>query len=148
MVWGAFCGGTKGPLVILQGQQTAADLVFNVYQLALRPFVEHMERAPYVLGCQQLTLMEDGAPIHTARVSQEWRERNGLVKLQWPPHSPDMNPIENLWKKIKLQVSTFYQPQTMDKLQAAITAAWNDIPSQHLDQLFKTMPKRMQEIID
>ncbi|MBW0525207.1 hypothetical protein O181_064922 [Austropuccinia psidii MF-1] len=66
MVWGAFCGGTKGPLVILQGQQTATDLVSNVYQPALQPFVKHMEWAPYVLGCQQLTLMEDGAPIHTA----------------------------------------------------------------------------------
>ncbi|MBW0549734.1 hypothetical protein O181_089449 [Austropuccinia psidii MF-1] len=141
MVWGAFCGGTKG-------RQTATDLVSNVYQPALRPFIKHMEWAPYVLGRQQLTLMEDRAPIHTSRVSQEWRERNCLVKLQWPPHSPNMNPIENLWKKIKLQVSTFYQPQTMDKLQAAITASWNDIPSQHLDQLFKTMPKRMQEIID
>ncbi|MBW0476416.1 hypothetical protein O181_016131 [Austropuccinia psidii MF-1] len=126
MVWGAFCGGTKG-------QKTATELVANVYLLALWPFAEHMEWAPYVLGHQRLTLMEDGAPIHIAQVSQEWCKHNALVKLQCPPHSPNMNPIENLWKKIKLQVSTFYQPQTMDELQAAITASWNDIPSQHLN---------------
>ncbi|MBW0549197.1 hypothetical protein O181_088912 [Austropuccinia psidii MF-1] len=141
MVWGAFMWRHKRP-------PCDSPRPTNCHQPALWPFVEHMEWAPYVLGCQQLTLMRDGAPIHTSRVSQDWHERNGLVKLQWPPHSPDMNPIENLWKKIELQVSTFYQPQPMDELQAAITAAWNDIPSQHLDQLFKTMPKRRQEIID
>ncbi|MBW0568654.1 hypothetical protein O181_108369 [Austropuccinia psidii MF-1] len=98
MVWGAFIGSTKGPLVFLDGTQTAARFIKQVYEPHLRPFYNHMVNAPYIRTCDCIAMMEDGVPIHTTQISNKWQAANQIDKLPWPAHSPDLNPIENVWK--------------------------------------------------
>uniref|UniRef100_A0A672ZV02 Tc1-like transposase DDE domain-containing protein n=1 Tax=Sphaeramia orbicularis TaxID=375764 RepID=A0A672ZV02_9TELE len=44
------------------------------------------------------TFQQDGAPAHTANVTQTWlREENNITLLDHPTCSPDLNPIENIW---------------------------------------------------
>jgi hypothetical protein len=44
---------------------------------------------------------QDGAPAHTARQTQEWRAANCpdfIGKDEWPPNSPDLNPMDfSVW---------------------------------------------------
>ena len=96
MVWGAFTGFDKSSLVFLsQGKWTAADFVKNVYDATLSAFY-FMHDAP-----SELVLIEDGAPVHHSKLPQLWRQVYRMQKLCWPPNSPDLNPIKNLWKLIK-----------------------------------------------
>ncbi|MBW0516789.1 hypothetical protein O181_056504 [Austropuccinia psidii MF-1] len=68
MIWACFIGSTKGPLVFLNGPLNAAAFIEQVYDPALLPFLNQMANAPYIQGRQNITMMEDGAPIHTARL--------------------------------------------------------------------------------
>ena len=64
---------------------------------------------------------QDGAPAHTARQTQEWLKVNCtdfIAKDQWPPNSPDLNPLDyHVWGAMlqafhKLQS----KPQTIPEL--------------------------------
>ncbi|MBW0530837.1 hypothetical protein O181_070552 [Austropuccinia psidii MF-1] len=148
MIWGGFCAAHRSSIVFLDGRMNSQEMVRQVYRPALRPFVEQMEQAPWIRGRHRLLLMEDNAPIHTAAVSNQWRERNGILKMEWPAHSPDLNPIENIWKSMKSQISKLYQPQNLEELKHAIRSCWSDIHPGILNDYLRSMPRRMQMVID
>ena len=47
--------------------------------------------------------MQDEASIHRA-AEEELNEEGVNVLPSWPPHSPDLNPIENLWANMKREL--------------------------------------------
>src|SRR6218665_1008159 len=63
--------------------------------------VQRME-IKVIEDCKQLMpagfiFQKDGAPAHTARVTQEWLHANCpeiIEKYRWPPNSPDLNPLD------------------------------------------------------
>ena len=56
---------------------------------------------------QHLVLIQDGARYHTSRLMTEFftAHTDRLTRYQLPSYSPDFNPIEFLWKKVKKQAT-------------------------------------------
>jgi transposase len=54
---------------------------------------------------QPIILLQDGARYHTSKAMQQCfaRHADRLTVYQLPSYSPDYNPIEKLWKKIKAE---------------------------------------------
>jgi transposase len=54
-----------------------------------------------------IILIQDGARYHTSKATREFLEQHidRLLVYQLPSYSPDYNPIEYLWKKIKTQAT-------------------------------------------
>ena len=64
-------------------------------------------------------------PHHSPRV-RELIEAAGCRALYLPPYSPDLNPIENMWSKVKGHLRSA-AARTCDALQQAVTDALNAV---------------------
>jgi transposase len=93
-------------------------------------------------------LMEDGAPIHRSMAARTWRERNDIEVLPWPAQSPDLNPIEHIWKVLKVAVSKRTPPvRTEDELRMALVDEWSKISPDMVSKVVENMPRRVKAVI-
>ena len=78
-----------------------------------------------VLQAGDLVIM-DNLATHKVQGVREAIEAAGARLLYLPPYSPDFNPIENLWSKIK-QILRSMSPRTQAELLAAAGIAFDAI---------------------
>ncbi len=83
----------------------------------------------------------DNDPKHTARATKEWLRKKYFKVLEWPSQSPDLNPIENLWRELKVHVAQ-RQPQNITALEEICMEEWAKIPATVCENLVKTYRKR------
>jgi len=61
-------------------------------------------------------LMHDGAPCHRSLSTQLYLEKKKICYIcDWPPQSPDLNIIENIWSILKKNVAKRFTG-TIEKL--------------------------------
>jgi len=74
---------------------------------------------------KHIILIQDGAPYHKSKAMRKFFEKNSnrITVYRLPSYSPDYNPIEKLWKKIKeKEVHLHYFP-TFDSLKNKVNEA-------------------------
>jgi transposase len=55
--------------------------------------------------------MEDGAKVHKGKARLP-RLNKGIRGFKWPPSSPDLNPIEKVWRWMKHKITMLPNPPT------------------------------------
>ena len=151
MVWAGFCGRDRTNLHRMTRDPTAPRGGYSATS-----YVEVLEENIPTIYEPGLLFIQDNAPIHTARKVREWFDENSIDVLVWPPYSPDLNPIEHLWFRLK-QLVYQVNPQieqvkgdidtVRDALWDALEQAWHLIEEDILDQLVDSMQRRVEAVI-
>ena len=69
---------------------------------------------------EDVIFQQDNAPCHTAHKIRDFFNANNIKTMNWPPNSPDLNCIENLWSWLDTKLSKI-QIFNLDQLQEEIT---------------------------
>lgn len=141
MIWGSISGNGKGPMVVWRkewGNITADSYIKHIIPQILVDLEDHPE----------LQVMEDNAPSHKAAKTQRYWGLFEVFPMEWPPCSPDLNPIENVWREIKRLIRNMEKlPRTVEEMQEAFRWAWDQVTDDYVISLVNTMPERMAAVI-
>ncbi|GBC13583.2 IS630 family transposase [Rhizophagus irregularis DAOM 181602=DAOM 197198] len=92
---------------------------------------------------------QDNAPIHTAKITKNWLKKNKIAIIDWPENSPDLNPIENIWKQLKDNIQarkTF--PRTVGELKVALSEEWENLDCSIFEEVVASMPQRINAVLE
>lgn len=138
MVWGCFSKFGVGNLVKIDGRMTAASYV-DVLSENLATSAEKMHLGSFIF-------QQDNDPKHTSRLATRFFEENDIEKLNWPAQSPDLNPIEHLWSILDSRIPKISRTN-LESFFLEMRRQWVNIPSEILENLVRSMPKRLRAVI-
>ncbi|GFU21600.1 transposable element Tcb2 transposase [Trichonephila clavipes] len=95
-----------------------------------------------------IILMEDNCRPHRANLVEDFLFEKGIVRMEWPACSPDMNPIEHVWNGLGRRVADRQPPpQTLQELKRALLEEWDRIPQLVINSLIDSMPQRCSTLL-
>ena len=100
MVWGSFGGNKVWDLVKVDGKMNQ-----KVYHGLLQ---QHSKTSGLRLIGKGFVLQQDNNPKHTSCLWKNFvkslEDKKMLKNMEWPPQSPDCNPIELLWDELDRKI--------------------------------------------
>lgn len=141
MLWGGISWDGRTELAEVIGGMTGVLYIENILQNHVLPYVGH-------IGYDRFILMHDNARPHAAGIVNDYLDDVQIERLDWPPYSPDPNPIEHLWDQLKRNIRRRNPvPSTIGELRIAAQEEWNAIPQENIQTLISSMPRRMQAVV-
>ena len=143
MFWGCMTWRGLGyGCQIYDGTMKSGDYI-SILDTTLRETLEYY-------GYQQgdFVFQHDNDRKHTARCTKAYLRGKGIEVLPWPARSPDLNPIEQVWDYLKIQIGRREkQPTIIHELWKIVLEEWERIPLDYLQKLYESMPKRVQAVL-
>ncbi len=140
MLWGCFSAAGTGRLVAIEGKMNAAK-----YRDILDENL--LQSAQDIRLGRRFTFQQDNDPKHTAKITKEWLHNNSVTVLEWPSQSPDLNPIEHLWRDLKMAVHQRL-PSNLTELERICKEEWQRIPKSRCEKLVASFPKRLMAVLN
>ena len=103
----------------------------------------------YQLKEEEVIFQQDNAPVHKAKRTEAWIRQQPFKLLSWPPQSPDLNHIENMWGIVKRRIRQKYPypPKNKDQLYQGIETIWSNLTKDDCLRLYDSMPVRIQAVL-
>ena len=101
--------------------------------------------------------MQDNAPIYTAKKVRLWFEIYEVKVMEWPPYSPDLNPIAHLWYRLKQLVYERHSEllrvggnndKVRESMIKSMTDVWPEVGRELMDNLIDSMTTRVNAVLE
>lgn len=139
MIWDCFAWSGVGNLIKINGI-LMADTYIDI-------LCENLETSLLRVGLEDnFVFQQDNDPKHTAKKTQTFFRSNRIKLLDWPPQSPDLNPIENLWSILDEKIDKT-GVTNKENYFAALRKTWEELDKKYLQNLVESMPRRLQAVI-
>lgn len=139
MVWGCFSASGVGPLHRINGIMTK-EVYEEILQDVFLPWARQNFGRAFIF-------QQDNDPKHSSNLVKQWFKKRRVRVLEWPSQSPDLNPIENLWKELGRRVSA-RKARNINERFEQLKEEWERIPNSFLAKLIASLPRRCQAVLD
>lgn len=142
----------KSTYVTKQGKP-AKNITSHEYEAVLtKTLLPQGKKLFSTQGIGSWTLQQDNDPSHSVAnaVVSQWNKRHSssiAILPNWPPNSPDLNPIENVWSDVQAKVAAL-GCKTFDEYMNAVQHTIMKYPKEKLTRLYNSMPKRIKKVMD
>lgn len=138
-IWGCFSARGVGKLFFYRVVMDA-----KLFKVALRTCL--IPSALNLYKNDPWWFLQDNDPKHKALITTNYLFSLGVQCLDFPPYSPDLNPIENVWSYLKRRVEA-RNCKDLDELEKAVKEEWDSLDEEYLSSLSHSMPARCKAVI-
>lgn len=138
-LWGCFCSKGIGAGRIFLGELNK-QLYCDILERNFKPTYQRY----YPRGLWRF-LQDNATPHYNAEVNT-WMHNHGVHIIEFPPRSPDLNPIENLWHVLKWRVE-HRNPRTAEEFERIIAEEYEAISAKECATLARSMHARLEQCI-
>jgi transposase len=143
MFWGCISQYHVGPIVSIKGSMTGKEYM-KILKEEVWPELDEAQR----IHPGHWRFMQDNAPVHRSKANIEFLASTGIDTIDWPPYSPDLNPIENVWNWIKLKLETeFPVCNSAEQIEARVEMIWARITPEMCANWCKDYHRRLLAVI-
>lgn len=152
MWWGSFSGiridgSLKGPGFFWEKE--LGSIGEETYRQHTIPIIDGWIEWAHRQGVE-LLFMHDNAPRHKADGTVEDLRERGVRVIDWSPFSPDLNPTESVWNKMKDWIEDKHgliEKPSHDQLRRWTKEVWEAVDEAYLEELIESIPQRCKDVI-
>jgi transposase len=141
-VWACISAHGQGDLVFLDG-----PLDGETYGKLMRDYLPLAADKAFTFGSSPWYYLHDNPTVHRGPAATRALFDAGATVLSFPPYSPDLNVIENMWAYLARKVDT-HRCEDKEELKRWIQQEWDDLKPEYFRELFASYPRRCQAVIN
>lgn len=98
----------------------------------------------------EVIFQHDSDPKHTSNLVKNHLLDQDYEVMNWPPQSPDLNPIENMWALLKRRLNEYETAlKGILDLSERVTEVWyNTIKQEECQKVIDSMPNRVEVCLE